>query len=296
VQVRHDPMTNQRTPLLRPALRPVWRGVKPAVLRLTGWARRKPGFIIIGEAKCGTFALHYYLGQHPRVGLPVTKEPNFFNNHYADGWWWYRSLFPWRWQAPCTGEASADYFFHPRSAPRIARDLPGARLIVMLRNPVKRVLSHYKHNRTAKSWVKDPARSISEPLSLEEALEAEKDRLTGEREKLLADGNYYSWNHEHFSYKARGCYIEQIEYWLQYFDREQFLFIRSEDLRKDKRKVFERTCDFLGLERQALTDDRDYHVTGSDEAMSEETLESLRAYFAPYNERLYAFLGEDWGW
>ena len=38
-----------------------------------------PNFLVIGAGRSGTTSLHYYLGQHPDIYLPVVKEPNFFS-------------------------------------------------------------------------------------------------------------------------------------------------------------------------------------------------------------------------
>ena len=60
--------------------------------------------------------------------------------------------------------------------------VPEAKLIVLVRNPVDRAFSHYQHE----------VALGREPLSFEEALEAEDERLRGEEEHMLADPRYFS--------------------------------------------------------------------------------------------------------
>ena len=90
-------------------------------------------------------------------------------------------------------------------------------------NPVDRALSHYNHE----------VALGREPLSFEDALAAEDERLRGEVERLVADPRYFSrewWSH---TYKARGRYAEQLERWLEVFPREQLLVVPSDDLAAD---------------------------------------------------------------
>src|ERR1044072_5537779 len=67
------------------------------------------------------------------------------------------------------GEASPSYLFHPLGPQRVRELVPEARLVALVRDPVDRALSHYNHERALGR----------EPLSFEEALAAEDDRLRG---------------------------------------------------------------------------------------------------------------------
>src|SRR5262249_61753215 len=84
-----------------------------------------------------------------------------------------------------------------------------------------------------------------EPLSFEEALDAEDERLRGEVEHMLADPEYFSrewWGH---TYQARGRYAEQLERWLAVFPREQLLIVPSDDLAGDPAGTHARVLEFL---------------------------------------------------
>lgn len=112
--------------------------------------RRLPDFVIIGAMKCGTTSLFRWLGAQPEVWLPEIKEPHFFSrdDRWRRGIDWYASLFAQAGPDFVTGEASASYSDPHRSpvaADRMARLLPDARLIYLVRDPVERLRSHYRH-------------------------------------------------------------------------------------------------------------------------------------------------------
>jgi hypothetical protein len=106
-----------------------------------------PAFIIVGTQKGGTSSLYSYLCTHPEVWPATKKEVHFFDNHFSETEEWYRSHFPSRLKLKLTGritgEASPYYLFHPLAPRRMADVAPKAKLIMLLRNPVKRAISHY---------------------------------------------------------------------------------------------------------------------------------------------------------
>src|SRR5947209_1159841 len=117
--------------------------------------RALPDFLIIGAQKAGTTSLYRYLAAHPDIVASTRKEVHFFDINFWRGEWWYRSLFPLRRRLQrrpplrnrpaITGEASPYYLFHPFAPERAAQLLPDAKLIVLLRDPVERAWSHYRH-------------------------------------------------------------------------------------------------------------------------------------------------------
>jgi len=66
-----------------------------------------------------------------------------------------------------------------------------------------------------------------------EIINAEAGRLAGEKEKLLSDSTYNSYNYNHFSYIERSKYAEQVENWLQFFSKDQMLILSSEEFFSD---------------------------------------------------------------
>jgi hypothetical protein len=262
---------------------------------LTSRLRVLPDFVIIGAQRCGTTSLYNHLVTHPNVIAAFKKETLFFSNYYAKGRNWYRAHFALgrrkghgrRRPGPdlVTGEASPYYLFHPH-APRRAREtVPNARLIALLRNPVDRAYSHYHHE----------VKMGLESLSFEDALAAEGKRLSQETPKVLEDENYRSFNHQNYSYLARGVYVDQLENWARSFGRNQLLVLRSEDFDEDPARTLRQVIEFMDLPKWELGGHVKYHLA-SYPPMDATTKQRLTAYFEPHNQRLYEFLGLDLGW
>jgi len=255
--------------------------------RATSFARPLPDFLIIGAQKAGTTALYAYLRRHPHVTGPPWKEVSFFDRHYARGERWYRGNFPnvLLARGALVGEASPSYLFHPLAPERVAALVPHARLIVLLRNPVDRALSHYHHE----------VALGREPLPFEEALAREEERTRGEVERMLADGAYFSdpwWN---YTYIGRGRYAEQLERWLAVFPGEQLLVLTSDELGGRPAQAYSRVLGFLGASPHELDSyprvfEQDYPD------MEPETRSMLRDAFAEANRRLYELVGAEFGW
>jgi len=168
--------------------------------------------------------------------------------------------------------------------------LPHVKLIVMLRNPVDRAYSQFHHER---------AGGHEKLTSFEEAIGCEEKRLAGELEKVLGDEDYSSYSHRHFSYLARGIYIDQLPTWMNLFPREQVLILKSEEFYADAEAVFKQTLDFLNLPhgqlKQRKQGYRRYNDTNPPK-MDPATRKQLIEYFEPHNARLYEYLGEQFGW
>ena len=274
-------------PRIPSPLRVVARNSLWAYGRATSFARPLPDFLIIGAQKAGTTALYAYLRRHPHVTGPPWKEVSFFDRHYARGERWYRGNFPnvLLARGALVGEASPSYLFHPLAPERVATLVPHARLIVLLRNPVDRALSHYHHE----------VALGREPLSFEEALAREEERTRGEVERMLADGAYFSdpwWN---YTYIGRGRYAEQLERWLAVFPGEQLLVLTSDELGGRPAQAYSRVLGFLGASPHELDSyPRVFQQDYPD--MEPETRSMLRDAFAEANRRLYELVGAEFGW
>jgi sulfotransferase family protein len=163
--------------------------------------------------------------------------------------------------------------------------VPDAKLIALLRDPVDRALSHYHHE----------VALGREPLSFEEAIEAETERTRGEEERLVREPGYFShawWDH---TYLARGRYAEQLERWLAVFPREQLLVVASDELAAEPGETYARVLEFLGAPARELESyPRVYEQSYAE--MSADTRRRLAEHFADPNRRLYELLGRDLGW
>jgi hypothetical protein len=255
-----------------------------------------PDFLVLGGQRCGSTSLYDMLCGHPDVAPASHKEPHFFDNNHLRGEEFYRRLFPLQFQMRArerrqgrravTGEATTYYLAHPGVPARVRALLPDVRLIAILRDPVDRAYSHYQLS----------VREGREPLSFEEALAAEPDRLAGEHERLIADPSYRGVAHRFFSYRSRGRYIDQLERWWAEFPREQLLVLRSEDMFEDPRIVYDQLVTFLGLDPDA--DRRTFRARNrvSYDAMRPETRAELRSYFAEPNRALEQRTGRAFNW
>ena len=271
-------------PALPEPARKVLRGGYRAYGSATAGLRPLPDFLILGAQKAGTTALYAYLRWHPEITGPSFKEVSFFDRHYVKGERWYRAHMPVR-RRSLVGEASPSYLFHPLAPERVAGMLPGARLIALLRNPVDRAFSHYQHE----------VALGREPLSFEDAVDREDERMQGELERMLRDPSYFSLAWWNYTYVARGRYAEQLERWFAAFPREQLLVLFTEELSADTAATYRRVLDFLGVTARDLESyprifDRDYAD------MNPGTRARLDKEFEDPNRRLASLLGRDPPW
>jgi hypothetical protein len=102
-----------------------------------------PTFIGIGAQRAGTTWTYNCLAEHPQVFMTRKKELHFFYVNYGRGLDWYREQFAGAETAVASGEITPDYLYHPVALQHIARDVPGVRLFVILRNPIDRAVSAY---------------------------------------------------------------------------------------------------------------------------------------------------------
>ncbi|HLX39300.1 MAG TPA: sulfotransferase domain-containing protein, partial [Ktedonobacteraceae bacterium] len=196
-----------------------------------------------------------------------------------------------------TGEATPAYLFYPHASERIAKVLPAVKLIVLLRNPVDRAFSHY--------WLL--SRVNKEMLSFEEAIKREEALIDSERKNILMEANRASQEYRQFSYLTRGMYVDQLQHWMKYYPREQFLLLKSEDMYSNPAETIRQTLDFLGLPNLEIKAQKEYKQYRLPQKsgylnkehppkMKPETRQYLLDFFKPYNARLYEFSGRDFGW
>lgn len=201
-----------------------------------------PDFLIVGAMKSGTTSLYSMLSRHPDVFMPplevgffdiddVRQHPDFFKRR-RDRWHfhpysrrqeelraWYENLFEGAEPGQVTGERSTTYMVSSVAPERIRRTVPNARLIFMMRDPVKRAYSNYWHL----------LRSGEATGSFEQTLRY--------RPSVLFE---------------RGLYKEQIERFLRVFPREQLLFLVFEEFVNDPASGIAEVCRFLGVDSGRL--------------------------------------------
>lgn len=285
---------NSQPDQLRKQLHKTVRRKKVEVLQLfgslTSMKRTVPNFIIIGSQRSGTTSLYNYLSGHPDILPSIVKEVHYFDFNFHKGFNWYRGHFPYLpdrkgGQKFITGEASPYYVYHPLAPIRISKSFPTIKMILLLRNPVNRAFSHYQHE----------VGLGFEQLSFEEAIDQESSRLDGEVEKMTLDETYRSFNHQHYSYLSRGVYVEQLKNWMKLFPREQIQIIKSEDFFESPPDVVSQVVKFLDLPEWRLSKFK-VHNRLQYQGMDPNTRERLIAYYEPFNQCLYEYLGTDFGW
>ena len=248
--------------------------------------RSLPDFLVIGAQKGGSTSLYDYLIQHPEIYSATTKEVHFFSNLYGKGDAWYRAQFHWQKNGVITGEATPYYLFHPLAAPRIARLIPHVKIIVVLRDPVDRAISHYYH----------AVRHGFEHLSICDAIERSIVEFSQD-EKTVMEGSY-SFNHQERSYGPRGLYAEQLSRYTKLFSSSQLLIIRSEDLFTAPAKMLKRLFRFLDVVSEFTPADLTPKNTRTDtkiEPQEREARARLESYFKEPNKRLAETYGVNFG-
>jgi len=246
-----------------------------------------PHFLVLGTQKGGTTSLHRLLGQHPQVFLPPGKELHYFTLHDQEPLDWYAEHFQGARPGEQRGDVTPYYLFHPRAPQRIRTVLPGARLIVLLRDPVERTLSHYYHAR----------RHGFETLELPAALAAEATRLEGADRRLREPGSR-DFSHQKHSYLSRSRYELQLNRYEACFPPEQLLVLRSEDLFENTEAVWQGIQSFLQLDIHALPVPLEQANAGRGEAetVSLAVREALRQTLRPTNAAVRARYGFGWDW
>jgi hypothetical protein len=279
-----------------PSVKRAAHGLSVAAGRLTSRARMLPAFLIVGAQRSGTTSMYRTLSQHPAVVKAVWhKGVHYFDTDYARGPGWYRAHFPLRARArraasgtgtaPVTFESSPYYMFHPLAADRISRDLPGVKLLVLLRDPVERAYSAHAHE-LARGYETEPFAT---------ALELEPGRLAGEAERIMADPGYVSHSHQHHAYRGRGQYIEQLERLAHLLGRDRIHVVDSSDFFTEPEPAYKAVLEFLGLPHlgDAVFE---RHNARPRSPMPDGLRAELAEHFRPYDDRLAEWLGWEPSW
>ena len=191
---------------------------------------RVPDFLVVGSMKCGTTSLHHYLSCHPQVWMSRPKELCFFvggpsreaNDPPWGNWWrgeeWYRRHF--RTDRRVCGEISPGYVgvaWARSAAERMQRLVPSARLILLVREPMSRLRSHYLMRRQdAQIGTMTFAEYVTDPGHVDDV-----------------------------AYSDYGSQIERI---LERFPREALLVLESSDLDRRRDETLSRVFAFLGVD------------------------------------------------
>jgi hypothetical protein len=218
-----------------------------------------PNFFIVGAAKAGTTALYEYLKQHPQVYMPPLKEPQYFSQletrygdqNYVNVAWrhgtgflplrtiadrgvpgvaWvgdeasYLKLFEGADGFRAVGEASTSYLGFEDTAERIYEQVPEARIMILLRDPIERSYSHYLMD----------VQGGRQTLSFYDAIIKE-----------YQDPNF-GWTKNWHRYIM--LYHPGVKRYLDVFGGEQVLVLLTEDLQGDPSSLVMKVAEFLDLD------------------------------------------------
>lgn len=178
---------------------------------------------VIGAMKCATTGLCDLLSQHPDAFLCRPKEPDFFSRdeEYAKGLQWYAGLFGSAGECRVRCDGSTSYtkgLEYPRAAERLARLVPDARLIYMVRDPFERIGSHWAH-------------------------EVLKGRTRLEMEAFVRS---------HPEAIDISCYWRQIQRYRDHFPDDRICVLFFEDYRQSVQAIVDRYCAFLDIPRFSI--------------------------------------------
>ena len=200
-----------------------------------------PNFFVIGAPKAATTALYHALREHDDVFLPDVKEPHFYAylaDRSAAGHLYpdaaaarrrYAELYAGVARERAIGDTSTTNLVVAGAAEAIAADVPDARIVAILRQPVDRAFAHWSHFRAA----------AGEPL----ADFAEAVRQEGPRQ---AAGFPFTYR-----YLEWGRYSAQLPAYFASFGRDRVLVHLYDDLAADPDAVMRATLRFLELDDSA---------------------------------------------
>lgn len=267
------------------------RDLAVGVGRISAALRSEPDFLLVGAQRSGTTSLFRALMSHPNIlRANVHKGVNYFDISYHRGPAWYRGHFPLRAttrRAAAPGqararvfEASGYYMFHPHAPARIAQDLPGVKIVALVRDPVERAFSAYKHEK---------ARGF-ESESLARALELEDSRIEPELQRMLEDPTYQSDVYRHQAYRRRGHYAEQLSRFNELLGQASVHVMQSELFFSEPEREFAALLDFLGLPL-VLPERFERYNPRPSAPLDPDVARRLREHFTPHDEALEHLLG-----
>lgn len=263
-------------------------------LRFPRTKRRLPQCIIIGARKCGTRALLEFMNLHPMI-QKATEEIHFFDDddNYSLGLDWYRRRMPYSFPGQITVEKSPAYFITPSVPARIFNMDSSVKLLLIVREPVTRLISDYAQLASNK---------------------ARKDRRLASFEDLVLqpDGKVNT------GYKAVriGMYFLYFQRWLRTFPRNQMHIVDGDNLIDDPFSEIQKIEDFLGLDHRVLkknfyyNDTKGFFCVRNETAdkclndskgrkhpdVSPEVVKTLRKFYDPHNRHFFRQAGLTFNW
>lgn len=183
-----------------------------------------PTFIGIGVMKSATTWLSECLRQHPDVYLSELKEIHYFSIKYNLGIEWYSEQFKKSDDYSAVGEFSVSYFDDFKYIDRIKSDLGNVKILINLRDPISRFVSHLKHIYRVEDFNKEEV-------------------------KYNIDIDFFNHITQRFpSLLRKGLYYPMINYCQQIFGANNVLITTKEDIDKNPKEVIKTVFEFLNVD------------------------------------------------
>lgn len=229
-------------------------------------------FFIVGAQRSSTTWLYKMLSQHPQVKMaePVRPEPKYFlskkfdNNKEKYITNYFNDINK---EIKACGEKSTSYIEYELVAKRISAMFPEAKIIMMLRDPIKRAISNYQF-------------SVNNGLETRTISEA----ILGKKPSPKLNSFIST---DPFDYLSRGLYQNYINIYEKYFSRSNILLLSTENITNNV-EVLQKTYKFLGVNEQFFPSGFNDYENASQEKINvpKEVNEYLENYYKKTNEYL----------
>lgn len=191
----------------------------------------RPNVFVVGAPKAGTTSIYHYLSQHPEVFTPRQKELHYFTREHAAASYYRPPVISseaayLRHFSPAGGQSaicdvSPSYLYFPQAARRIRDFAPDARIIVLLREPVARTLSHYLMD-VSKGYQTRPLRDFLE--------------------RTEQNSPYY------FEYIETSRYAQHVTGYQDVFGADRVLVLLTEEFQRATEQSMRQVLSFLGVD------------------------------------------------
>lgn len=230
-------------------------------------------FIVIGAQKAGTTSLWEYLRTHPQIQMPGDKEVPFFcvDARYSRGLSWYeREYLPAPVDGAITGTATTQYMHGTKDATveviaaRIKATVPEVKLIALLRDPIERAFSQYRHMVRKEYDARSFDEVVREHLS--------SGALTRARQAPRGTNTYL----------VQGEYGRTLHAYLAHFPRQQIEIALTVDLDAEPERVMGDLFRFLGVDSRHVPDNLSarFHRGGTTARIDQDAARKLKGHLA----------------
>ena len=283
-----------------------------------------PYFLIAGFPKSGTTTLHSVLTHHPQVTPPEVKELHWWARVPLGNMEKYLKLVTVRYllnfesasksisedSTVITYDGSQSTLIDSNfniddedycaMATILHRVLPNAKILILMRDPVSRIYSHFHYMHETQEWPKEMKKSP------QQYFHKYVSTAIGDFKQCLTDSSLYEcankkvYREQLTTWMGVGIYHVQLLEWMQLWPRENFLFLKTEQLATHPLSVVGNITTFLSLdpasEETALEWLANMKNVGHYDNMLPETRRLLEEFYAPFNEELEKLVGVTWAY